>query len=65
MAEGMLNVEQAGYEVVLSVHDELLAECDEEFGSIDEFKKLMCAPPTWAKGLPVTADGFECKRYRK
>ncbi len=65
MAEGMLHVEQAGYQVVLSVHDELLAECDEDFGSIEEFSNLMCKLPSWAKGLPLTADGFECKRYRK
>ena len=65
MAEGMLNVEQAGYVVVLSVHDELITECDQDFGSVQEFESLMCSLPDWAEGLPLTADGFECKRYRK
>ena len=65
MAEGMLKVEQAGYDLVLSIHDELIAECDEGFGSIDEFKKSMCSSPSWADGLPLNAEGFECKRYRK
>ena len=61
----LLNVEKAGYDIVLSVHDELIAECNESFGSIQEFENLMCSLPDWAEGLPLTAEGFECKRYRK
>ncbi len=65
MAEAMLRVEAKGYEVVLSVHDELIAEAKSGFGSVEEFKKLMCELPQWAEGLPVSAEGFECGRYRK
>lgn len=65
MAEAMLRIEEAGYEVVLSVHDELIAEARNDFGSVDEFEKLMCELPTWAEGLPVNSEGFECRRYRK
>lgn len=65
MAEAMLRVEAAGYEIVLSVHDELIAEVPQDFGSIEEFKEIMCQLPDWAEGLPVAASGFEAKRYRK
>ena len=65
MAEALLRVEEAGYAVVLSVHDELIAEVDNGFGSVEEFENLMCQLPAWAHGLPVDSEGFECQRYRK
>ncbi len=65
MAEAMLRIEEAGYEVVLSVHDELIAEARNGFGSVEEFENLMCQLPSWAEGLPINSEGFECQRYRK
>ena len=65
LAEAMLRVESAGYEIVLSVHDELIAEVPNSFGNVAEFSALMCELPKWAEGLPLTAEGFACERYRK
>lgn len=65
MAEAMLKIDQAGYDIVLSVHDELIAETDQDFGSLEEFEALMCDLPTWAEGLPIETEGFESARYRK
>lgn len=65
MAAAMLRIDKAGYDIVLSVHDELIAEADEDFGSIEHFEKLMCELPPWAEGLPLSSEGFTAKRYRK
>jgi DNA polymerase len=53
----MLNLEAAGYPIVLSVHDEVVAEVAEEFGSIEEFEPIMCRLLDWANGFPVKAEG--------
>jgi DNA polymerase len=64
-AEAMVRVENAGYPVVLSVHDELVSETPESFGSLDEYKALMETLPAWAARLPLAASGFKAVRYRK
>jgi DNA polymerase bacteriophage-type len=65
MAEAMVRVEAAGYPIVLTVHDEILAEPRAEFGSLDEFSQIMAVNPPWAFGLPITVDRWEGQRYRK
>lgn len=65
MTNGMLNTEAKGYETILTVHDEIIAEADEDFGSLKEFQSLMCDLPEWAEGLPIGGDGYEAKRYKK
>lgn len=66
LAANMQRIEDHGYEIVLSVHDELLTETpDTDDYSSDELASLMSINPTWAEGLPLAAAGFECHRYRK
>jgi len=66
LAWNMPAVEAAGYEIVLSVHDELITEApdSDDFGS-DQLVGLMSVVPPWAEGLPLAAAGFEAYRYRK
>lgn len=66
LAYNMLDVENAGYEIVLSVHDELLTETpDTDEYSAERLSQLMSANKPWSQGLPLAAAGFETYRYRK
>lgn len=70
MVGGMLRTEAVGYDNILTVHDEVVAEVDESeialgVKSLDHFIKIMCEVPPWAVGAPITAEGFVARRYRK
>lgn len=65
LVEAMFRVEKAGYPIVLTVHDEILSEVDEGFGSSDEFAELMAVLPPWAEGLPVSVKVWEHRRWIK
>lgn len=63
---GQLLAEKRGFEIVLPVHDELVAEVAVDGGlGIDDLKACMTKKPSWAEGLPLAAAGFESQRYRK
>lgn len=66
LVPAMLRAEEAGYHVILSVYDEIVAEVPKDFGNLEEFLGIMKRPlPVWAKDWPIEADGWQGKRYRK
>lgn len=66
MANGLLNLERAGYYVVFHVHDEAVAEVPAGFGSVDQFEACLTDLPAWCKDWPIrAAGGWRGRRYRK
>lgn len=66
LLEAGTRLEKAGFKVVLSVHDEYIAEVlDDGKHDYKEMERIMSELPAWAEGLPLVAAGFESYRYRK
>ncbi len=66
IAGNMPAVEDAGYEILLTVHDEDITEApDTEEFSADHLAALMSTNPEWCPDLPLAAAGFEAYSYRK
>lgn len=65
LAEALLNVDRAGYDIVMHVHDEIVVEAVGSEENLNEVCRLMAVAPKWANGLPLRADGFICDFYKK
>ena len=50
--------------IVGHVHDELIIECSRDV-SVDAVCEQMSRTPSWAEGLVLRADGYECEFYQK
>lgn len=70
-AHGMVNLERAGYPIVMHTHDEIVAEVKRGWGSVEEFERIVNALPPWAvlpDGSPWPVKmkgGFRQPRYGK
>jgi DNA polymerase bacteriophage-type len=65
LCEAMTNLDKAGYSTVMHVHDEVVLDVPNGFGSIEEVQSIMAREIPWAKGLKLQAEAFEGDYYRK
>lgn len=65
LAEALLRLEAAGYDIVFHVHDEVVLEVPDGQGSVKDVIEIMSAPIEWAPGLPLAATAFACGYYQK
>jgi DNA polymerase len=65
LVEAMFRLEEQGFPVVLTVHDEILVEHPNI--TKETLEKIMSVRPQWAEqlGVPVKAKAWVGKRYRK
>jgi DNA polymerase len=63
LVDGMFALTGAGFEIVATVHDEVIAESETD--RLEEGIKLLTEPQAWAAGLPLAVEGFVAERYRK
>jgi DNA polymerase bacteriophage-type len=65
LAESMVRLDKEGYKIVMHVHDEAVLDVPIGEGSLQHVEEVMGRPISWAKGLPLGADGFETDYYKK
>lgn len=67
LVEAMFRVERAGMPIVLTCHDEIMCEVDEDLTDEAAFGKLMAQSTPWsdALGIPLAAETWTGTRYRK
>ena len=65
LVESMMRLHKNGYKITMHIHDEVVLEVQDEVSSVEEVCRIMAITPNWAKDLPLNADGYECKFYKK
>ncbi len=67
LAYSMQRIKEEGFDIVMHVHDEIVAEVSVDFEdlALKEMCAVMAEEVPWAKGLPLTADGYTTPFYKK
>ena len=64
LAEAMLRLDAAGYQIVSHIHDEVIIDAP-EVAPVSKIEAIMSEPIGWAPGLKLTAKGYEGRYYYK
>lgn len=66
LAETLKKVTEAGYSIVMHVHDEIIVDVPrEDKEALKKITDIMAIPPFWAPDLPLRGDGYETEFYKK
>lgn len=67
LAEKMVKLDEAGFDIVMHVHDEIVAEIERSRRKelVDQVNSIMRKPISWAPGLPLSAETFTTPYYIK
>lgn len=65
LAQAIEHLEAAGLPVVFHVHDEVVIDCPPSAATLENVVQIMNNPIPWAPGLPLGADGWVGKFFKK
>lgn len=65
LAVAMMRLNDAGFKIVMHVHDEVIIDCKGTNKELNEINKIMGEPIDWASGLILNADGYITDYYKK
>lgn len=65
LAESLMNLDAAGYRIIMHIHDEVVLDVPEGKGSLAEVERIMSQPIAWAPGLILAAEGWEDRYFKK
>ena len=67
LAYSMQTLKSEGFKMVMHVHDEVICEVPEDQSEqkLKQMEELMGLEIPWAQGLPLVADGYVTKFYKK
>ncbi len=67
LADAMRNLNDANFDIVMTVHDEIVCELREDTAEerLKEMQTLMCVHAPWSEGIPLRAEGELTPFYKK
>ena len=65
MVESMLHLDNIGFDLKCTVHDEIITQAPLGKFTADFLEQEMSRTAEWAEGLPIKSEAQVAKRYRK
>lgn len=65
LANSLLKMDAAGYDIIMHVHDEIVPEVEVNENTIEEVNNILKQPVAWADGLILNSETFAVDYYQK
>ena len=65
LAQAIEHLEAAGLPVIFHIHDEVVIDCEPNSATLEDVVQIMSTPIPWAPDLPLGADGWVGKFFKK
>ena len=65
LADAMLRLDEAGYRILMHVHDEVVVEAPAGKEKLEDITAIMATNSSWNRGLPLAAAGYVTPYYKK